>query len=92
MKLSQLLTENRRYDLQTGLPPELSVGDAITNGPASPVFIVRGVDTENGETVYTAFSDRKYSMRGDEDGEDIDLKFTVRDGELIPRPAYKGVI
>lgn len=92
MKLTSLLNENN-YDAETGLPPNLEIGDRITNGPAAPVFVVRGKEVENGTTVYTAFSERAYpAYRGDEDGEYIDLKFTVQNGKMVPLPEYKHVL
>lgn len=93
MKLTQILKENQKYDIQHGLPQELEIGDTITNHSMPPVFIVRGKDREGDNIVYTAFSDRAYrSGPSDEDGEYIDLKFTIENGKLIPLPAYKDVI
>ena len=94
MKLKSILNEEQTYDLEQGLPQELEIGDMIVNGPAAPRFVVGRKENVNGTIVYTAFSDRKYSMnRGDKDGEDIDLKFTIEDGRLVPlNGSYKGII
>ena len=106
MKIEQILNEEygksrRIFDINS-LPNELSVGDMFASKQSVMGEDMYGekfkvvdkfFDPEMKTNKYLAFSQSaRQNAFGDDEGQQVDFKFVIKDGRIIPLKGYEQVV